>query len=107
MKEPQSRTPASAASSLRPKGRRISTKQQVETRTVNGVTTVTKTETVLDNGVETVNVYENNKLGKHKSILLIQFPYFFFCSKKNKKWYSSSDLNKSFCIHFKKKTSLF
>ena len=84
MKEPQSKTPASAASSLRQKGRRISTKQQVETRTVNGVTTVTKTETVLDNGVETVNVYENNKLGKHKSILLIQFPYFSLVVKRTK-----------------------
>ena len=84
MKEPQSRTPASAASSLRPKGRRISTKQQVETRTVNGVTRVTKTETILDNGVEIVNVYENNKLGKHKSILLIQFPYFSLVVKRTK-----------------------
>ena len=84
MKEPQSKTPTSAAFSHRPKGRRISTKQQVETRTVNGVTTVTKTETVLDNGVETVNVYENNKLGKHKSILLIQFPYFSLVVKRTK-----------------------
>ena len=84
MKEPQSKTPTSAASSHRPKGRRISTKQQVETRTVNGVTTVTKTETVMDNGVETVNVYENNKLGKHKSILLIQFPYFSLVVKRTK-----------------------
>lgn len=62
MREPQTIT--TAASSLRPQGRKISTKLQTETRIVNGVTTVTKTETIIEDGVETVNVYENNKLVK-------------------------------------------
>ena len=69
MMEPQNEI--TAASSLRPKGRKMSTKQQIETRTVNGVTTVTKTETIIEDGVETVNVYENNKLGKTLKYLIL------------------------------------
>ena len=73
MMEPQNEI--TAASSLRPKGRKMSTKQQIETRTVNGVTTISKTETIIEDGVETVNVYENNKLGKTlKYLILLIYP---------------------------------
>ena len=46
-----------------------SVQTQIETVTVNGVTTVTKTvtETIVEDGVETVNVYiyVNDKLGEY------------------------------------------
>jgi len=45
-----------------PVSRKRSTQSDV--RMVNGVLTETRTETLLEDGVETISVFENNKLVK-------------------------------------------
>ena len=41
-----------------------SSQTQVQTKTINGVTTETRTETIVKDGITTVDVYVNGKLSK-------------------------------------------
>ena len=54
---------------------------RTKVETVNGVRKEIRTETLYEDGVETVKVYENNRLGKYQQILTKSF-IFFFCIVK-------------------------
>ena len=47
-----------------PRQRKQSSQTQIQTKTINGVKTETRTETIVKDGITTVNVYVNGKLGK-------------------------------------------
>ena len=53
---------------------------------MNGVRKEIRTETLYEDGVETVKVYENNRLGKYQQILTKSLMKFSFCSEDTEEW---------------------
>lgn len=47
-----------------PRQRKQSSQTQIQTKTINGVKTETRTETIVKDGITTVNVYVNGKLAQ-------------------------------------------
>ena len=69
-----------------PRQRKQSSQTQIQTKTINGVKTETRTETIVKDGITTVNVYINGKLGKLDLNVIVCIVIIINCSSENSKW---------------------
>ena len=78
----------SSIESRHPRKKSSQSARSVRTKveTVNGVRKEIRTETLYEDGVETVKVYENNRLGKYQQILTKSLIQNFFCSEDTEEW---------------------